>query len=149
MRINILNSIVQLSKIDKNMSITSSATASGRYHVPSNKPNLKSRMCLFVVTWKDGTLFDATSVTKEDIIKMCIKLGHTHSLGVLHYSTMELVALFCSREEMQCATHGAVKAMEFQEEAIAIRAVAPSETHVKAYIIAVGGDSSKLQSPHS
>ena len=44
---------------------------------------------------------------------------------------------------------GAVKVTELQEESIAIRAVAPSETHVKAYIIAVGGDSSKLQSPPS
>ena len=41
------------------------------------------------------------------------------------------------------------KATELQEEAIAIRVVDPSETHVKAYIIAVGGDSLKLQSPHS
>ena len=121
------------------MSTTSSATASGRNHVPSNEPKLKSRMCLFVVTQKDGTLFDATSVTKEDIIEMCIKLGHTYPLGVLHYSAMELIALFHSTEEMQCATHGAIKAMELQGEAIAVRDVAPSETHVKAYIIAVGG----------
>ena len=68
-------------------------------------------------------------------------------MGVLHYSAMELVALFCSTEEMQCTTHGAIKAMELQGKAIAVRAVAPSETHVKAYIMAVGGDSSKLQSP--
>ena len=106
-------------------------------------------MCLFVITWKDGTLLNATSITKEDIIEMCIKMDHTHPLGVLHYSTMELVALFCSTEEMQCATHGAIKAMELQGEAIAVRAVATSETHIKAYIIAVGGDSSKLQSPSS
>ena len=33
--------------------------------------------------------------------------------------------------------------------AIAIRAVAPSETHIKAYVMAVGADSSKLQSPPS
>ena len=50
---------------------------------------------------------------------------------------------------MQYATCRAVKATELQGEAIAIRAVAPSETHVKAYIIAVGGYSSKLQSPPS
>ena len=69
-------------------------------------------MCPFIITWKDGTPFDATSVTKEDIIKMCIKMGHTHPLGVLHYSTMELIALFCSTEGRQCTTCGAVKAME-------------------------------------
>ena len=120
----------------------SSATASGRDHVPSDKPKLKIKMCLFVITRKDGTPFDATPVTNEDNVKMCIKLGHIHPLGVLCYSAMESVTLFCSTEEMQHATCGAVKAMELQEEAIAIRAVVPSETHVKAYIIAVGEDSS-------
>ena len=127
----------------------SSASASGRDHVPSNEPKIKSRMYLFIITWKDGTLFDATSVTKEDIIKMCVKLGHTHPLGVLHYSTMELVALFHSTEAMQHTTCGAVKVTELWEEAIAVWAVAPSENYVKVYIIAVGGASSKLQSPPS
>ena len=131
------------------MSTTSSATASGRDCVWSNKSSLKSRMCLFLVTWKDGTLLDATSVAEEYIVEMCIKMGHTHLLGVLHYSTMELVALFHSTEDMQCATCRAIKATELWGGAIAVRAVAPSETHVKPYIIAVGGDSSKLQSPPS
>ena len=120
MRVNILNSIVQLPKIEKNMSTMSSATASGRDCVPSDEPKLKSRMCLFIITWKDGTLFDATAVTKEDIIKMCVKMGHTHPLGVLCYSRMELIAQFCSTEEMQHATHKAIKVTHLQEEAIAI-----------------------------
>ena len=124
------------------MSTTSSTTASGRDHVPSDESNLKSRMCLFVITSKDGTLLDATSVTEEGIIEMCTKMGDTHPLGVLHYSAMESVVLFCSTEEMQCATHGTIKVTELWGEAIAIQAVAPSENHVKAYIIAVGGDSS-------
>ena len=106
-------------------------------------------MCLFVITRKDATLLNATSVVEEDIIKMCIKIGHTYLLGVLCYSATESVALFCSTEDMQCATHRAIKAMELPGKAIDIRAVAPSETHVKAYIIAVAGDSSKLQSPPS
>ena len=93
------------------MSTTSSATALARDCVPSDEPKLQCRMCLFVITWKDGTPFDATSVTEENIIKMCIKFGHTHPLGVLHYSMMELVTLFCSTEEVQCTTHGAIKAM--------------------------------------
>ena len=126
------------------MSTMSSATASGRDHVPSDESNLKSRMCLFVITQKDGTLLDATSVVEEDIVKMCVKMGHTHLLGVLCYSAMESVALFCSTEDMQSVTCRAIKVTELQGEAIAIRAVAPSKTHVKAYIIAVGGDSSKL-----
>ena len=77
------------------MSTMSSATASGRDHVPSDESYLKSRMCLFVITQKDGTPLNATSVTEEDMVKMFIKMGYTHPLGVLHYSTMESVALFC------------------------------------------------------
>ena len=73
------------------MSTMSSATASGRDHVPSNDSNLKSRMCLFIITGKDGTPLDATSVTEEDIVEMCIKMDHTHPLGVLHDSAMESV----------------------------------------------------------
>ena len=127
----------------------SSATASGRDHVPSNESNLKSRMCLFAITQKDGTPLNVTSVTEEDIVKMYIKMGHTYPLGVLCYSTTELVALFCSTEEMQHARHGAIKVTELQDEAIAIRVVAPSVTHVKAYIMTVHGDHSKPQSPPS
>ena len=67
-------------------------------------------MCLFVLTRQDGTLFDATFVSEEDIMEICIRPGHTHPMGVLHYSVMELVALFCSTQDMQCATHGAIKA---------------------------------------
>ena len=106
-------------------------------------------MCLFVITRKDGTLLDATSVTKEDIIEMCAKMGHTHPLGVLCYSVTELVALFSSTEDMQHATCRAIKTMELQDEAIAIRPVAPSVTHVKAYIMIVSGDPPKPQSPPS
>ena len=43
-------------------------------------------------------------------MEICIKLGHTHPMGVLHYSAMESVALFCLTEDMQCATHRAIKA---------------------------------------
>ena len=115
-----------------------STTSSGRDHIPSDKSNLRSRMCLFVDTRKDGTPFNATSVTEEDIVKIWITMGHTHPLAVLCYSAMESVALFHSTEEMQCTTCAAVKAMELQDKAIAIRAVAPSETHIKASSSKVG-----------
>ena len=90
-------------------------------------------MCLFVLARKDGTPFDVTCVSEEDIVKICIRLGHTHPLGVLNYLVTELVALFCSTEDIQHATHRAVKATELQDEAIAIRAMALLGTHVKAY----------------
>ena len=59
---------------------------------------------------------------------------------------MELVALFHMVEEMQWASHGAIKAMELHDESIAIRTIAPSEPHIRVYITVGGGDPSKLQS---
>ena len=131
------------------MSTTSSVTASGRDQAPSNKSNLKNQMYLFVLTRPDGTPLDVTSMSEEDIMEICIRLGHTHPVGVLCYLVTESVALFCSTEDMQCATHRAIKAMELQDKAIAIRAMAPSGTHIRVYMIAVGGDPSKLLSPPS
>ena len=43
---------------------------------------------------QDGTPFNVTSVMEEDIIEICIRLGHTHPMGVLCYSVTELVILF-------------------------------------------------------
>ena len=131
------------------MSTMSSATASGRDWAPSDKSNFKNQMCLFIVTRPDDTLFDATSMSEEDIVEICIKLGHTHPMGVLCYSATESVALFCSTEDMQCATHRAIKAMMLWDKAIAIRAMAPLEIYIKAYVRAVGRGSLKLQSPCS
>ena len=129
------------------MSTSSSATASGRNQVPSDDPHLKTKICMFIVTRKDGTPFDVTSVTEEDIVEICITLGHTHPLDVLWYSAMGLVALFHTTEEMQRASHGAIKAMELRNELIAVRTMAPLEHHIRAYMTVVGGDHSKLQSP--
>ena len=131
------------------MSTSSEATASGRDQVPSDNPHLKTRICIFIVTRKDGTSLDVTSVSEEDIIEICMTLGHTHPLGVLWYSVMELVALFCTTEELQQASCSAIKAMELWDEPIAIQTVAPSEHHIRAYIAIVGGDPSKLWSPPS
>ena len=51
------------------------------------------------------------------------------------YSATELVVLFHSRDELQCATHRIVKAMELWGEAITVKAMAPSEAHTKAYLV--------------
>ena len=102
------------------MSTSSSATASGRDQVPSDDPHLKAKSCIFTVMRKDGTLFDATFVSEEDILEICVTLGHTHPLGALQYLATESVALFHMTEEMQQASHGAIKAMELQDEPIAI-----------------------------
>ena len=82
------------------ISTSFSATALGRDQVPSNDPHLKTKICIFIVTRKDGTPLNVTSVSEEDIIEKCVTLGHTHPLGVLQYLAIELVALFCTTEEM-------------------------------------------------
>ena len=71
------------------MSTFSSATASGRDQVPSDDPNLKIKICIFIVTKKDGTPLVVTSVSEEDIIEICMTLRHTHPLGVLQYLATE------------------------------------------------------------
>ena len=81
------------------------------------------------------------------MVEICIRLGHTHPMGVLHYSVMELVILFRSSDNMQCATCGAIKTAVLHEEAIAVRASAPSETHMRAYMTAVGGKPSRTKAP--
>ena len=77
---------------------------------------------------------DASSISEEDIIEICIKKGHTHPLDVLHYSATESVILFCTTDELKCVTCSIIGIMEFQGEAIMVRAVAPLEAHVTTYI---------------
>ena len=118
------------------MSTTSSTTASSRdCDVPSGKVDFKNKMCLVLLTRRDGTLMDASSVTEEDIIEICITMGHIHPLGVLHYSATELVVLFHLTDKLQCTTHGIMKATELWGEAITVKAMAPSEAHTKAYLV--------------
>ena len=104
-------------------------------------------MCVLILKKRDGTPFDATSVLKEDIVKICIWLGYTHPVGVLHYTATESIILLQSPDDMQCDTHGAIKVMVLHEEVIAIRASAPSKTHVRVYMTAVGGEPSRTQPP--
>ena len=73
--------------------------------------------------------------SEEDIIEICIMKGHTHPLGVLCYSAMELVVLFHSPDKLQCATCRIIKMTKFWGEAITVRAMAPLEAHVTAYIV--------------
>ena len=47
---------------------------------------------------------DASFVTEEDIIEICITKGHIHPLGVFHYSTTELIVLFHLMDELQHTT---------------------------------------------
>ena len=88
----------------------------------------KPILCLYVhfnIDQKIRTPFDVTSILEEDIIKVCVRLGHTHPMGVLHYSATESIILFQSADDMQHATCRAIKVTVLHEEAIAVRASAP------------------------
>ena len=117
------------------MYVTSSATASGDCDVPSAEVIFRDKLCLISIVRRHGTLMDASSISEEDIIEICIKKGHTHPLGVLCYSATESVVLFCTTDKLKCATLSIIEIMEFQGEAITVRAMAPSEAHVTAYIV--------------
>ena len=97
-------------------------------------------MCIKLLTKKDGTLFNVTSILEKDIIKICIQLGHTHPMGVLCYSVTESIMLFQSADKVQLAIHGAIKVTTLHEEAIAIWASPPSATHVRAYLAIRNGE---------
>ena len=45
-------------------------------------------------------------------MEICVKKGHTHPLGVLHYSAMECVILFHTADELMCASCGITELME-------------------------------------
>ena len=85
-------------------------------------------MCILVMNRGNGTPFDATSIQEEDIIEICIWLGHTHPKGVLWYSAVESVALFHSVDEMLVMVHRVVKVMTLCEESIKARTSPPSVT---------------------
>ena len=77
---------------------------------------------------------DASSISEEDIVELCIRMGHIHPLGVLCSSAMESIVLFSLVDELQRATHAVIRVTELRGEAINIRAMVPSEAHVKAYL---------------
>ena len=89
-------------------------------------------MCIFILTRGDGTLFNMSSIQEEDVIKICIQLGHTHPKGVLQYSAIESVMLFHTADELPVMAWGVVKALMLHEEAIRVRTSPPSATHVRA-----------------
>ena len=76
---------------------------------------------------------DASSISEEDIMEICIKKGHTSLLGVLCYSATESVVLFHTTDELMHASCSIVKLTELQDEAIMVKAMAPLEAHITAY----------------
>ena len=92
-------------------------------------------------------LFDATSIQEEDIIEICVWLGHTHPKGVLRHSAMESVILFHSADDMLVVAWGVIKVTTSHEEAIKVRTSPPSAAHVRAYMVVVDGEPSGSQYP--
>ena len=76
---------------------------------------------------------DASSISEEDIVEICIKKGHTHPLGVLHYSPMESIVLFNTMEDLNHASHGLVDMTELQDNAITVVTLAPTEAHIASF----------------
>ena len=76
---------------------------------------------------------DASSISEEDIIEICITKGHTHPLGLLHYSPMESIILFSTVEDLHRASHGLADVMEFQDNAITVATLAPIEAHIASF----------------
>ena len=81
------------------MSVTSSATASRDWEVPAPK-SFHDRLCLLSITRGDGTPMDASSISEEDIVGICVQKSHTHPLGVLWYLAVESVILFGTTEDL-------------------------------------------------
>ena len=76
---------------------------------------------------------DASSISEENIAEICIKKGHTHPLGVLHYLPMESVVLFSTAEDLNHASCGLVDVMELQDNAITVVTLAPMEAHIASF----------------
>ena len=132
------------------MSTTSTTTTlAARDHIPRDIADLSNHMCLFALTTGDGTPFDASSILEEDIVELYIHLGHKYPEGVLQYSTIKSVILFCTMDKLQITMCRVIKALALHEEAIRVRTSPPSATHVWAYMTAVTGEPSGAQLPHS
>ena len=114
------------------MSVTSSATASGDWEVASANI-FGGRLCLISITRKDGTPMDASSISEEDIVEICMKKGHTHPLGVLHYLAMESIILFSTEGDLKCVSHGLVDMTELQNDAIMVATLAPTEAQIASF----------------
>ena len=114
------------------MSITSSTTASRDQEVPS-PDSFQNRLLLLTITKGDGTPMDASSISEEDIMEICIWRAHTHPLGVLQYSVVESVILFRSLEDVNHAHCTLLDVTELHDEAIMVQTMALAEAHVAAF----------------
>ena len=114
------------------MSITSSTTISRDREVQSPDP-LPNKLLVVSIVKRDGTLLDASSILEEDIVELCIRRAHTHLLGVLWYSAADSVVFFNNVADVNRTQHALLDVMEFRDEAVTIRTMAPTEVQVTMF----------------
>ena len=115
------------------MSVTSSATASRDWEVPSPE-SFWNRVLLVTITQGDGTPLDASFRSEEDIIEICVGWAHIHPLGVLWYSVTESVVFHQNIEDLNCTLRTLPNMTEFHNEAITVQTMALAEAHITAFI---------------
>ena len=114
------------------MSVTSSTTTSRDWEVPS--PNsVQDKLLVVSITKGDGTPLDASSISEEDIVEICVRRAHLHPLGVLWYSMVESVILFGNVADMSHTHRILPDVMEFRDEAITVQTMAPAEVQVTMF----------------
>ena len=114
------------------MSVTSSATVSRDREVQSPDP-LPDKLLVVSIIRRDGTLLDASSISEEDIVELCIRRAHTCPLGVLQYSAADLVVFFNNVADVNRTQHALPDVTEFRDEAIMIWTMAPMEVQVTMF----------------
>ena len=114
------------------MSVTSSATVSRDREVQSPDP-LPDKLLVVSLVKRDGTLLDASSISEEDIVELCVRRAHTHPLGVLQYSAADSVVFLNDAAAVDRTQRALLDVTEFGEETIAIRTMAPTEGQAAAF----------------
>ena len=89
---------------------------------------------MLTITRGDGTPLDASFISEEDIIEICVRQAHIHPLGVLWYSATELVVFHQNIKDLNCTLHTLLDVTEYHDEAITVQAMALAQTHITAFI---------------
>ena len=114
------------------MSVTSSTTVSRDWEVQSPDP-LPDKLLVVSIAKRDGTLLDASSISEEDIVELCVGRAHTHPLGVLWYSMADSVVFLSSAADVNRTQRALLDVTEFRDEAVAIQTMAPMEVQITAF----------------
>ena len=114
------------------MSVTSSATISQDREVQSPDP-LPDNLLVISISKRDGTPLDASSISEEDVVELCVGRAHTCPLGVLRYSMADSVVFLSSAADVSRTQRALLEVTAFGDESIAIRTVAPTEVQITAF----------------